>query len=183
MFVDQLRRNLKITTGTLSIFLGMQIEQRQDRIFVCQRVHTEKVLERFTMHDANPVATPCDRSSGGTEESVGSHVLRSEEVGCLMHRHLWFVPVPNDGNTFRHSICRVASSSSNGSTNWGGMDWCQVSLSIYGERATLVCCIELVIARECKCVQRCQLCRWRQNKTVSERRGSCVCNSAIVWSS
>jgi len=37
------------------------------------------------VHDANPVATPCDRSSGGTEESFGSHVPYSEAVGCLMY--------------------------------------------------------------------------------------------------
>jgi hypothetical protein len=57
MFIDRLRRNFTITTGTLSNFLGMQIEQRQDGIFVCHRVNTEKVLERFKMHEANPVAT------------------------------------------------------------------------------------------------------------------------------
>jgi hypothetical protein len=45
MFIDQFHRNFRITTGTFSILLGMQIEQRRDGIFVCQRVYTEKVLE------------------------------------------------------------------------------------------------------------------------------------------
>jgi hypothetical protein len=85
VFVDQLHRNLKITRGTLSSILGMQIEQLQDGIFVCQRVYTKKVLERFKMHDANPVATLCDRCSGRTEESVGSHVAKREVLGCLMY--------------------------------------------------------------------------------------------------
>jgi len=52
---------------------------------VCQRVYLEKVLERFKMHDPNPVATPCDHSRGRTDESVGSHVPYSEVVGCLMY--------------------------------------------------------------------------------------------------
>ena len=57
MFIDQLRPKFKITTGTLSSFLGMKIERRQDGIFVCHRVNTGKVLERFKMHGANSVAT------------------------------------------------------------------------------------------------------------------------------
>ena len=45
VFIDQLHCNFKITTDTLRNFLGMQTEQRQDGIFVCQGVYTEKVLE------------------------------------------------------------------------------------------------------------------------------------------
>ena len=36
------------------------------------------------MHEANPVATHCDRSSGGTEDSVGIHVAYREAVGYLL---------------------------------------------------------------------------------------------------
>jgi len=85
VFLHQLNRNSKIMTATLSKFLGRQIEQRHDGIFVCQRVYMENVLERFKMHEANPVATPCDRSSGGSEDSVGSYVPYREAVGCLMY--------------------------------------------------------------------------------------------------
>jgi len=85
VFLYQLSRDVKITTGTLSNILGMQVDQLQDGIYACQRVYTEKVLERFKMHEANPVATPCDRSSGGTEDSVGSYVPYREAVGCFMY--------------------------------------------------------------------------------------------------
>ena len=61
------------------------------------------------MQDANPVATPCDRSSGGTEESVGNHVPYREAVGYLMY-------LITETRAER-SIYRVVSSSSNGSTN------------------------------------------------------------------
>ena len=40
VFINQLHR--KITMGTLSYFLEMQIEQRKDVIFVCQLFYTEK---------------------------------------------------------------------------------------------------------------------------------------------
>jgi len=45
VFIDQLRCNFKVTMGTLSNFLGIQIEQRQDGILVCQRIYMENVLE------------------------------------------------------------------------------------------------------------------------------------------
>ena len=86
----------------------MHIEQRQNEIFVCQRVYTEKVLERFKMHETNPMASNCDRSSGGTEDSVGSYVPYREAVGCLMYLTRGTCP---------DSTRRVASSSNNGWTN------------------------------------------------------------------
>jgi hypothetical protein len=41
----------------------------------------DEILERFKMHEANPVATRCKHSNGGTEDSVGSHVPYCETVG------------------------------------------------------------------------------------------------------
>jgi hypothetical protein len=75
VFIDQLHRNFKIAMGTLSNFLGMQIEQHQDGILVCQCAYMEKVLERPKMYEANPVAMPCDHSRNGTEGSVGRHAV------------------------------------------------------------------------------------------------------------
>jgi hypothetical protein len=85
MFIDQLYRNFKIMTSTLSNFLGMKTEQRHVGIFMFQRVYMEKVLDRIMVHKANPVATPCDHSSGECENSVGSHVTYREAVGYLMY--------------------------------------------------------------------------------------------------
>ena len=83
VFMDQLRRNFKIMMGTLSNFLEMQPEQRHDGIFVFQRVYTEKVLDRVMKHEA--VATPCDRNSGESKDSVERHVPYREAVGYLMY--------------------------------------------------------------------------------------------------
>jgi hypothetical protein len=63
----------------------MHIEQRQDGIFVCHRVNTEKVLVRFKMHEANPIATPCDRSSSESQFSFGSRVPHRKAVGCFKY--------------------------------------------------------------------------------------------------
>jgi hypothetical protein len=83
VFIDQLHR--KITMGTLSYFLEMHIEQRKDGIFVFQRFYTERVVQRFKMREANAVATHFDRSSGGIEDSFGSHVAYCEAVGCPLY--------------------------------------------------------------------------------------------------
>jgi hypothetical protein len=91
VFIDHLRRNFKIMMGTLSSFLRMQIEKCHNGIFVFQHVYTEKVLDRVMMNEANPVATPCDCSSGESEDAVGSHVPYCEAVGylmCLMKEHV-----------------------------------------------------------------------------------------------
>lgn len=75
VFIDQLHHNFKFAMGTFSNFLGMQREQRQDGILVCQCVYTEKVLERLKMYETNPVAMPCDHSRGGTEGLVGRNAV------------------------------------------------------------------------------------------------------------
>jgi len=85
VFIDQLHRNFKIMLGTLSNFLRMQTEQRNDGIFVFQHVYMEKVLDRVMIHEENPLAMPCDHSSGESEDSVGSHVPYHEAVGYLIY--------------------------------------------------------------------------------------------------
>ena len=85
VFIDQLHHYFKIIMGTLSNFLGTQIEKCQDGIFICQHVYMEEVLERFKIHEAHTVATRCKRNNSGTEDSVGSHVPCCETVGCLRY--------------------------------------------------------------------------------------------------
>jgi hypothetical protein len=94
--------------GTLSSFVGMQIEQHQGGIFRSQRVYTEKILEQFKMHEVNPAATPYDHGGGGTGDAVESHVPYREAVGCL----IYLMTATRPDIAFA-----VTSSSSNASTN------------------------------------------------------------------
>ena len=139
VFIHQLRRTFKIMTGTLSNFMGMQTEQRRDGIFVFQRAYTEKVLDGVMMHEANRVATPCDRGSVESEDSVGSHVPYREAVGYLMYLM----------NTSRqHLPCREQLAQWIDQLRQTGL-MSNVSSSICGEQATVVCCTELVTVRGC----------------------------------
>jgi len=147
VFVDQLHRNFKITMCTLSNFLGMQIEHREERNFMCQSVYMKKVLERFKMHEENPVATPCERSSGGTEDSGGSNAAYRKAVCCLMYLMTGTRPditLP----------CREQLEQWIDQQRQSGL----VSNISSRERANMVCCTELVTLRDLKSIQLCQLC-------------------------
>jgi len=148
VFIDQLHCNFKITTGKLRNFLGMLIEHHEERTFMCQSVYMEKVLERFKIHEANPVVMPCDRSSGGTEDSVGSHVAYREAVGCLTYLMMGTrpdIPLP----------CHEQLEQWIDQHRQTGL----VSNVSSREQANMVCCTELVKLRDVESVQRYQLCR------------------------
>lgn len=90
--LTQLSREFEVTQGTLSLFLGFQIERSPDgSIFLHQSGYARKVLERFQMSDANPVAIPIDKhqelsvSVHGKQEPGGVRAPYREAVGSLMY--------------------------------------------------------------------------------------------------
>jgi len=140
VFIDQLHHNFKIMMGTLSNFLGMQIEQHQEGIFMCQHVYMGEVLERFKKHEANPVATRCDHSNGVTEDSVGSHVPYYETVGCL--RYLMTGTCPDIAIAELHAAQAMDRPTE--------AEWIDVKLILKVlAKNKQVCCMELVTIREC----------------------------------
>lgn len=44
--------------GTMHYFLGIEVNQNEEGIFVSQKKYTENILMKFRMHDCKPVATP-----------------------------------------------------------------------------------------------------------------------------
>ncbi|KAK2978867.1 hypothetical protein RJ640_030916 [Escallonia rubra] len=44
--------------GLLKHFLGMEIHQDDEGVFICQKNYAEKVLKKFRMYGCNPKATP-----------------------------------------------------------------------------------------------------------------------------
>lgn len=62
-FIESLKKDLQITSGPLSYFLGLQIEvNKEGDVHVHQTKYVEQVLERFNMSDCKPISTPCDAS-------------------------------------------------------------------------------------------------------------------------
>ncbi|XP_042418546.1 secreted RxLR effector protein 161-like [Zingiber officinale] len=44
--------------GLLRHFLGMEIYQEEEIVFICQKIYAEKILKKFNMLGCNPVSTP-----------------------------------------------------------------------------------------------------------------------------
>ena len=44
--------------GHMRFFLGIEVIQRSDDIFICQRKYTAKVLKRFEIENYNSVCNP-----------------------------------------------------------------------------------------------------------------------------
>ncbi|GKV07267.1 hypothetical protein SLEP1_g19063 [Rubroshorea leprosula] len=46
--------------GLMSYFLGIEVMQREDGIFICQKRYASELLRRFHMHNCNPARTPVE---------------------------------------------------------------------------------------------------------------------------
>ncbi|KZV57123.1 putative galacturonosyltransferase 3 [Dorcoceras hygrometricum] len=46
--------------GLLSYYLGIEVEQREDCIFISQKGYAKEVLKKFEIEDCNPVNTPVE---------------------------------------------------------------------------------------------------------------------------
>lgn len=85
-FIEALKIRFKITTGTPDLFLGMQIKQVNDGIFISQPLYTEKILERFGMARANSLSMPTEIVDKNEESpDFEDKTLYREAVGCLQY--------------------------------------------------------------------------------------------------
>jgi len=44
--------------GLMNYFLGIEVKQQEDDIFISQKKYIEALLNNFKMYDCKPVATP-----------------------------------------------------------------------------------------------------------------------------
>ncbi|XP_031258739.1 uncharacterized protein LOC116116829 [Pistacia vera] len=74
--------------GEMTYFLGMEINQSADGIFVCQRKYANEILKKFNMENCNPVSTPLVQNQKLCREDGASKVDESmyrNLVGCLLY--------------------------------------------------------------------------------------------------
>ena len=58
-FGEMMSREFEMSMiGELSFFLGLQIKQLKEGIFVCQSKYVKNILKKFGMEDAKPINTP-----------------------------------------------------------------------------------------------------------------------------
>ena len=74
--------------GELSYFLGLQVSQRSDGIFINQTKYVKDLLKRFGMVDCSPASTPISTAIKLDEDKKGKSVDISGYrgmIGSLMY--------------------------------------------------------------------------------------------------
>ena len=47
------------SVGLMSYYIGIEIKQEEELIFISQETYPKSILKRFNMEKCNPVSTPC----------------------------------------------------------------------------------------------------------------------------
>ena len=95
MFVEfkkAMTREFEMTDiGEMSYFLGVEVEQREEGIFMSQKKYAQEILSRFRMKDCKPMSTPIEKGTKLTVHSTRKPInptLYKSLVGSL--RYLTF---------------------------------------------------------------------------------------------
>nr|GEV02295.1 hypothetical protein [Tanacetum cinerariifolium] len=77
-----------ISMGKLTFFLGLQVKQKKDRIFISQDKYVAKILRKFGLTDGKSASTPIDTEKPLLKdpdgEDVDAHIYRSM-IDSLMY--------------------------------------------------------------------------------------------------
>ncbi|GJQ98587.1 putative ribonuclease H-like domain-containing protein, partial [Tanacetum coccineum] len=74
--------------GELNFFLGLQVKQREDGIFISQDIYVAKILRKFGFTDVRTTSTPMDTEKPLLKDSDGDDVdvyLYRSMIGSLMY--------------------------------------------------------------------------------------------------
>ncbi|KAJ9553795.1 hypothetical protein OSB04_017840 [Centaurea solstitialis] len=88
-FEELMHKKFKMSSmGELTFFLGLQVKQKPEGIFINQSKYVASMLQKFGMNDAKPVSTPMETHKHLTAdvegEEVDVHHYRSM-IGSLMY--------------------------------------------------------------------------------------------------
>jgi hypothetical protein len=91
--IDKFKEEMKsafemIDLGGMTFFLGMQIFQKQNEIFMCQHKYTKEILKKFNMEQCKPTTTPMNQKERFCKEDGAGKVdkkLYRSLIGRLMY--------------------------------------------------------------------------------------------------
>jgi len=88
-FADKMQIEFEMSMlGELSFFLGLQVNQMKNGIFISQIKYVKEMLKKFTMEDCKPVSTPmmigCKLSKDDQAPSVDQTQYHSM-IGSLLY--------------------------------------------------------------------------------------------------
>ncbi|WVZ71236.1 LOW QUALITY PROTEIN: hypothetical protein U9M48_019848 [Paspalum notatum var. saurae] len=83
-FAEQMSREFKMSLmGELQFFLGLQIKQGPEGIFVHQAKYTRDILKKFEMGDSKPMTTPMSTNTALDADEDGEAVDQKEFRGMI----------------------------------------------------------------------------------------------------
>ncbi|KAI3735684.1 hypothetical protein L6452_15192 [Arctium lappa] len=88
-FEELMHQRFKMSSmGELTFFLGLQVQQKSDGIFICQSKYVQDILTKFGFSDSKPAITPMETHKQITADLEGEdmdvHHYRSM-IGSLMY--------------------------------------------------------------------------------------------------
>ncbi|GKE73957.1 uncharacterized mitochondrial protein-like protein, partial [Tanacetum coccineum] len=90
--------------GELTFFLGLQVKQKEDGIFISQDKYVTKILKKFSFSDVKTASTPMETHKpllkAADGEDIDEYMYRSM-IGSLMYLtssrpDIMFVDLPSD---------------------------------------------------------------------------------------
>ena len=60
-FKNAMTREFEMTDiGLMAYYLGIEIKQKEERIFISQESYANEILKKFKMDDCKPISTPIE---------------------------------------------------------------------------------------------------------------------------
>ena len=71
--------------GLMTYFLGMEIKQEDNEVFICQRKYAKEILKKFHMEDCKAMATPMNSKESLSKDDGAYKGYFRSIIGCLMY--------------------------------------------------------------------------------------------------
>jgi len=83
-FVATMQREFEMSMmGEMSFFLGLQVKQTKDDIFLCQSRYCKEILKKFEMEKCKATTTPMSTSCYMSANEVGTTVDQNKFRGLI----------------------------------------------------------------------------------------------------
>jgi len=91
--IDMFKREMKdvfymTDRGKMTFFLGMEVKQKQNEIFICQQKYAKEILKKFNMEECRPTTTTMNQKERFCKNNGAAKIdekLYRTFIGCLMY--------------------------------------------------------------------------------------------------
>ena len=74
--------------GLMTYFLGTEIKQNENEVFICQRKYAQEILKKFQMEECKSISTPMNQKKKLSKKDDTNKVDEGyyrRLIGCLMY--------------------------------------------------------------------------------------------------